>query len=159
MTINDFTPLYSKMIGMTIYHGATGDEAADIVQGLFCKLIEIERKEGDLDRISFKGKPNLGYLFTATRNMYLTLKRKGRHVANDAELPEIITQQKSSMEIDVDNALDKMHHYHKKLFNVYVSENHSLRSMSRATNISVSTLFYELKFIKNKLKTYLHDPV
>ena len=159
MTINDFTPLYSKMIGMAIYHGASGIEAEDIVQELFCKLTEIERKEGHLDRISFKGKPNLGYIFNAVRNRYFTLKRKSRHVAPDADLPEITTNPKSCTEIDVDHCLGKMHHYHRKLFKVYTSENHSLRSMSKATGISVSTLFYELKFIKESLKQYLRDPI
>lgn len=140
------------------------DVARDLTQDLMLKLTEMERREGNLARVLVGGKINKGFIYTALRNNYIDWRNKEGRLAKDARVPEGQQQPISSTELDVRTRLRQLdalagheHYgqYYEKLFHTFVLEGHTYRSFQAATQISVSTVFYEMKFLKAELRKYL----
>lgn len=53
---------------------------------------------------------------------------------------------------EVMEELDSFHWFSKKLMKIYLLDNHSMRSLSKKTDISLTTIFHDLKETKEKLR-------
>jgi len=140
---------------MAKYHGAGYEDAQDIVQDLFVKLLEIEKKEGSLDRLTYKGKINTVYLFNAIRNIAHNKRRhtdRNVQVEKDSSIPEFTIQTS-----EVKEHLKSLDPFCQKLYSAYMQDNISMRELSRKTNISVTTIFYGVKNIRETLKEIFYE--
>lgn len=142
-----------------MYHGASKDDSQDIVQDLYERLLRIQAKEGNIDRIFYKGKVNMVYLFNAIRNRTFNhLRDKKKTVAIDDETyleykrNKIVSPDDTLLESDVDNILLKMGPYYHKLYDAYIKNDISMRGLAEATTISLTTIFYGVKHIREILK-------
>lgn len=155
MKVADITHLYPELMKMAKYHGATEEDAADAVQDLYMKLLEIQKKEGSIDRITYKGNINTVYLFNAIRNIVLNKLRHSKrnvHIEKDSVVHEFTIQQE-----EVQEHLKTLDPFCRKLYSAYMQDTISMRELSRKTNISVTTIFYGVKNIRETLKHIFYD--
>jgi len=155
MTVENIVYLRQKMIDIAKYHNATNEEAEDVTHDLFIKLKEIEIKDGNIDKIFYKGNVNMVYIFNAIRNMVYNIKNKtNRSVCIDDIIP-MSTHEPSLVDIEVQEQLLDMGRYYHSLYDAYFNDNISMRKLAQETSISLTTIFYDLKYIKGKLKPIL----
>ena len=156
MVVKDILNLYPKLIDIARYHNATTEEAEDVVQDVYLKLQEIEKEEGDLDRLTYKGKINMVYLFNTVRNMVYNKKRHTNRIycIDDFE-PEIHPH--SMIETEVNNKLNDMGAYYHSLYDAYFNDIISMRELAKRSKISLTTIFYGVKHLKDELKPIFYD--
>lgn len=188
MKVKDVTNMYQDLLKIAKYHGVDYEDAQDIVQDLFVKLTEIEKKEGNLNRLTYKGKINTVYLFNAVRNITLNkIRSKKNNIRIIDDYDEMISRERSdgvlysgknrnipsaikddfltddtNPEYDVKKAEIKEHlktldPFCQKLYTAYMQDNISMRELSRKTNISVTTIFYGVKNIRETLKEIFYE--
>lgn len=164
MTIADFLPLKQEMKSMAFHMGATDSNSDDIVQDVFLQLLEFEREEGDLSRFEYKGQPNKAYIYMMIRSrlgdVYRDLKKRQKEEAafiHNMYIRQTMeeVEEQHELESDMKDALNSLHFFSRMVFEAYVLDNHSFRSLSDATNIGVQTLRTEVKYVKEKLKSKL----
>ena len=148
--------MYSKLLDMAKYHGADYEDAKDAVQDFFLKLSEIQQKEGNLDRLEYNGKMNLVYMFNAMRNIVYNKHRKNERIQRsgllDATVPPATLH-----EVEVNEHLKTLDPFCQKLYSAYMQDNISMRELSKKTNISVTTIFYGVKNIRETLKEIFYE--
>lgn len=151
-----------------------GQYHEDITHDLFLKMYaEIEKANNDsslinkiLDRISdsspFK-------LYSIVRNMYIDLIRSKKKLVpiDDPDLyignhqflieqPDLILDSEKDIEQRIDEYVDSFYWFDRKVFNLYRYEfkNHT-NNMSKATKLSVSTIYRTVKRCKVKINDKL----
>ena len=151
------------------------DNAEDIVQNMYITLTELEdRKLNPND-----GRENIDYIDKPTCErvlnkdgevnvlyIWIYLKRsfmeevKGEAKRGHVNIDEV-KQIKSELDIlthkekllnSIEDEIDTWDWYDKMLFNIYRTENKSMRKLAEDTGISLANIFYTLKRCKNKLK-------
>lgn len=160
------------------YFKLKGQYHEDITQDLFLKMYaEIEKAENNpgminrfLDRLSDSGTFKL---YKTVKNMYIDLIRKEnkyislddnigylkRHASqNFEEQPEVILESEKDIDKMIDEYVDSFYWFDKRVFNLYRYEfkNHT-NNMSRATKLSVSTIYRTVKRCKVKINEKLKD--
>lgn len=160
------------------YFKLKGQYHEDITQDLFLKMYaEIEKAENNpgminrfLDRLSDSGTFKL---YKTVKNMYIDLIRKEnkyislddnigylkRHASqNFEEQPEVILESEKDIDKMIDEYVDSFYWFDKRVFNLYRYEfkNHT-NNMSRATKLSVSTIYRTVKRCKVKINDKLKD--
>ena len=158
------------------YFKLKGQYHEDITQDLFLKMYEEIEKAQDnpslinkfLDRLSdthpFK-------LYITVKNMYIDLiRRENKYVSLDdnigylkkmteqqfVEQPEVILDSQKDIEEKIDEFVESFYWFDKKVFNLYRYEfkNHT-NNMSKATKLSVSTIYRTVKRCKVKINDKL----
>ncbi len=159
MKVDDVVYLSYQMIDMALFNGATPEEAEDVVQDVFLKLCEIQEKEGNLNRLMYKDEPNKSFLYTAIANRVFDLKRKQRMVDVDIDTVSSrnVTYQEGSVEREINEKLTSMGRWYHSLYHAYFGDDISIRKLSARTGISVTTLYWSLKHIKEQLKPIFDD--
>lgn len=155
MRVKDVANMYQDLLKIAKYHGVDYEDAQDIVQDLFVKLTEIENKEGSLDRLTYKGKINTVYLFNAIRNITINKRKysdRNLQIEKDSVIPEFTIQT-----TEIKEHLKTLDPFCQKLYAAYMQDNISMRELSRKTNISVTTIFYGVKNIRETLKEIFYD--
>jgi len=134
--------------------------AEELVQDLYLRLMEM----ADIDKIKYNNTVNLFYLYKMLRSIFLNQQKikinalpideelinlhfEEYDYAADNDYEETLKQVNEILEKDV-------YWFDSKLFRVYIEENHSIKSLSKATKISSSTIWTSLSktkaYIKNK---------
>ena len=160
------------------YFKLKGQYHEDITQDLFLKMYaEIEKAENDpslinrfLDRISDSGTFKL---YNTVKNMYIDLiRRENKYVSLDEsigyfekvtgkefdEQPEVIMDNERDLKQKIDDYVDSFYWFDKKVFNLYRYEfkNHT-NNMSKATKLSVSTIYRTVKRCKVRINEKLKN--
>ena len=149
--------MYPKLLDMAKYHGAGCEDAQDAVQDLFIKLLAIQQKEGNLNRLEYNGNINLVYIFNALRGIVNNKRRYDNYRLGNEKLSANRTCEFTLHECEVNDRLKKMDGFSQQLYRAYMEDNISLRELSRRTNISVTTIFYGVKKIRETLKDIFYD--
>jgi RNA polymerase sigma factor (sigma-70 family) len=166
MNIQDFIPLEKEMLAMAYHLGGTELNVKDIVQDSFLKLLEIQEREGNLDRIAFKGKPNKAYVYLivrscATNELRSVELQKKEAVAflHNYSIRETLeeTVDRHEYEESINDKLKAVHYFSRMVFEAYVLHDHSVRSLSNATKIGTQTIRNELKHVKAVIKKLTND--
>ena len=155
MDINDIIKMRGEFIKMALYYGVDEDTAKDVVQDLYVKLIELENKEGSFERITYKGKLNKVYVFNTIRNIIINKRRytdRNIRIEKDDVIPEFTIQQ-----TEIKEKLSQMDIFSQQLYDAYMKDNISMRELSKRTNISVTTIFYGVKNIRENLKPIFYE--
>ena len=159
LTIKDFIPLEEEIRGMVIHLGS--NSVHDAVQDVFVKLLEIERKEGNLNRIEYNGMPNKSYVYLIARSVVVTEQREAAkdEKRNKAFLQSIEAREDIDYAMDREEMLDtfaeafeKIHYFSKKVYEAYVLDDHSINSLSKATGIGKQTIRNEIKYVREQIK-------
>jgi len=162
MNINDFLQFRGELLAMAYHLGADDENAQDVVQDVYLKLLEIQECEGNLDRIEYKGEPNKAYLYLIVRSkigdIYRDRERQKKeeaafihNVAIRDTMDEVLD--KHDIENDIENELKQIHFFPRMVFTAYALDNHSIRSLSEATNIGAQTLRNEINYVKQRIKS------
>lgn len=152
MKVTDILHLREKLIGIARYHNATQEEAEDVVQDVYIKLLEIEDKEGNIDRLTYKGKINMVYLFNTVRNRVYNIKRITNRCVCIDEVGSVPTHEHSMIKAEVDAKLLEMGAYYHSLHDAYFNDSISMRELAEKSKLSLTTIFYGVKHIKENLK-------
>ena len=161
ITIKDFLPFREEIKAMVIHYNCPVFYVEDVVQDVYIKLMDMEKKEGSLSRIEWNGKPNKSYLFLVVRSLVANLLRKNKIRAMEEaafmlsnELRESVDwrHDKEKFENFVLECLQDMHFFPRMIFEAYIKDNHSIRSLSRATKISEQTIRREISYVKRQVK-------
>ncbi len=157
MQVKDIVHLYDKLLDIARYHNATVEEAEDVVQDLYLKLMEIQEKEGNINRMTYRGKINMVYLFNTLRNKIYNNKRTTNRCVCLDNMPELVQHPPSMAGVEVNDRLVKMGAYYHKFYDAYMNDNISMRELAKRTDISVSTVFYTVRAIKMNLKSIFYE--
>jgi len=156
MRFSDVAKLRPDFIRIACSIGASKDEAEDIVQELLIRLLEIDRREGNLNRLTKDGKLNMSYIFRSIINFREKISRWKKNIDEDADYPPTRTDPYLTLELDIQLKLDTMHYYYPMLYKAYLQDG-SMRVLARGSKISLKTIWNDLKYIKQQLKQHLDE--
>jgi RNA polymerase sigma factor (sigma-70 family) len=132
--------------------------AEDLVQEMYLRLYNYTTPE----KIIKNGKVNRGFIWFTLRNMYLTLcgQRSRNEKIRIGEGFEILDETEDYKRFEALEIIDSMisdevnsfHWYDKKLFQLYMTTDMSMRDISKETNISLSSIFITIQKCKGKIK-------
>ena len=158
LTLDDFAQRHTEWVKLAQYIGCPAHLAEDLVQDFYIKLHAIQQKEGSLQRLEYNGQINHGYIYIALRNAWTEINRKPRPMSLNEEIyggfeePNDLERQYVYLHKAINQELSKMHWYDRKLFMLYIEEEHSIRSLAAATKISARSIQTTIKNVKDRLK-------
>ena len=152
MTNNEFVEkLYKKeneLVRICGFHGVF--DCDDIIQNLYLKLLLFE----SIDRYVKDNEPNMYIVFMIIRNMIIDQKKREQkymmiEIDSNIAYSEYVYESRKG-----DIILNELEHttnwYEKKILTYYIEEQHSIRSLAIATQISANVI--QKVFRKFKLK-------
>ena len=142
------------------------DYAEDLVQEFYITLYKYANKE----KVIRNGVVSRGYCFFTLRSLYYQYYNNKKkinkfsiddleftyQIADDPQMDEQVAfHQICTM---IDEKLNSLHWYDKKLFTIYKDTHLSIRKLAEETKISWVSIFNTLKHIKQEIrKEYLED--
>jgi tetrahydromethanopterin S-methyltransferase subunit G len=144
---------HKKWINTTKRMGCIQEEAEDIVGEMYCIIGKMLNNGLD---ISYGDEVNYYYIYMTLRTSFLQMKNKQSKMNNVSldfalELEDCEYIDFESENEKVEEALDKMHWYDKKVYNMLQDEC-SIRELSKKTNISYHSLYNTFRKVKEELK-------
>jgi tetrahydromethanopterin S-methyltransferase subunit G len=144
---------HKKWINTTKRMGCIQEEAEDIVGEMYCIIGKMLNNGLD---ISYGDEVNYYYIYMTLRTSFLQMKNKQNKMNNvsldfalELEDGEYINFESENEKVE--GALDKMHWYDKKVYNMLQDE-YSIRELSKKTNISYHSLYNTFRKVKEELK-------
>lgn len=159
--INFLSEIFKKhkiWIDIVCTFGCNKETAEDIVQEMYIK-IDKKIKNG-LDINFGKNDYNYYYIFKTLKTLFLDLKRKEAKVKTiDIDtatkyLSDIDNRNYDVVYQDVQNQLNKMYWYDKKVYEI-IESGESIAKLSRKSGIPYYSLYNTYKKVKQKLKKLL----
>lgn len=142
--------------------------AEDIVQEFYIKLM----KYGKEEKVFKDGEPNMGYLYTILKNLFLNYQQEKQKVRKiDIEDNPIAVEydyyqpnDSDYLEAAIIKEMNTWQYFDNGVFRVYtgIQDKHredaiSIRAIAEGSNISTKTIFYTLKRCKAKIREKLKD--
>ena len=124
-----------------------GDISEDIVQDMYLKYNE---------NFVINNEPNRAYIWITLRNIFLT-EIKQKELINFEETEPIDEQLFQSIMQRANKEMKKWHWYDKKLFEIYIYNDLSMRDIAKETNISLRSIFSTIKYCKERLNKELKE--
>lgn len=145
-----------KWINTTKKFGCTQEEAEDIVGNMYCIIGKMLNKGLD---ISYGDEVNYYYIYMTLRTSFLQLKNKQKKMNNVSldftqELAEDEYINFDEANDIVEDKLDTLHWYDKKVYNL-IQDEYSIRELSNKTGITYHSLYNTLRKVKEQLKEEL----
>jgi len=157
MNLNDVWKDREKHKGIAMYFAKNEMLADDVLSEFYIKLEKKRQRDGNFDFATYKGKLNDSYLFTMIRSCYYDIIRK-EHRYSDAPIGQLRQEDKSEPML-LEHHLRGLSWYEKKLTEVYFREEHSIRSLAKATNISTTNIFTTLKKTRGIIRQSMNKEV
>ena len=132
-------------------------KAGDVVQDMYIKVYdELSKNKLEVNNIIVKNEPHYGIIKNIIKRIIIEKSNLEQHYISISELEkeiEFIPSNKTDVNIEdkIDEVLNKMYWFDRKLFNLYRKEFHSIRSLSKATNISHVTVHKTISKCKKLL--------
>jgi DNA-directed RNA polymerase specialized sigma24 family protein len=156
--INCLSEIFKKhkvWIDIVCSFGCNKETAEDLVQEMYIKIDKRIKKGLD---INFgKNDYNYYYIFKTLKTLFLDLKRKESKVKTinidiaAKYLSDIDNRNYDVVYQDVQNQLNKMYWYDKKIFEI-IESGESIALLSRKSGIPYYSLYNTYKKVKQKLK-------
>ena len=147
---------HKKWINTTKRMGCTQEEAEDIVGEMYCIIGKMLNNGLD---ISYGDEVNYYYIYMTLRTTFLQMKNKQNKMNNvsldfalELEDGEYIDFESENEKVE--QALEKMHWYDKKVYNL-LQDDYSIRELSKKTNITYHSLYNTFRKVKEQLKEEL----
>ena len=132
-------------------------KASDVVQDMYIKVFdELTKDNLKAENVIVNNEPHYGIIKNIISRILIEKSKLEKHHLNIDELEkeiEHIPLNKTDVNIDakIDEVLAQMYWFDRKLFNLYRKEFHSIRSLSKATNISHVTVYKTISKCKKLL--------
>lgn len=162
ITIEEIAKRHNEWLKMAYYLGATSDNADDIVQDFYIKIIEINETDGNLKRITGEnGKLHTMYVFKIIQSNVINgirAKKKDIFEENYNDENEVgyieIEQTDSYSELmrAIKDVIDSMREYDQMLLELYFVYGFSYREIERRTSIPTRSIFNIVKTAKEIIK-------
>lgn len=158
LTIDKIIDQESKWREMAIYLNATEDMIDDVIQEMYVKILEIERKEGSLERIENDGEVNKFYVFKIIQSCVVNeFRRQNRYVNEEIELVNVSKNDKEEHKYaelmeTIKYAINDLNEYDLMILELYFVNGYSLRKLSKGTGIPTHSIYHTLKNIKQIIK-------
>lgn len=161
--------LYKKQSDLTRisnYHGYFNEDCKDIIQELYIVLLKLKNINRYVDD---NDEPNIYIIFIILKNLiYQDRKKRDRILYDDNDINKLNVSEDTNFDIDkfefileqIEKIDDDIEWFSKKIVEVYINDNHSIRSLSKATGITphyIQPIIHKFKlkcreeFIKIKL--------
>lgn len=133
------------------------NEAEELTQDLYLKLLEFK----DIKKIMYGADVNLFYLYKMIRSIFVN--KTNKKVNSEPIDEDVFEVPDEEYDVDKDTQQENLIHkvqeimnqdvewFDSKLLQIYIDDNHSIRSLSEQTKISMSTIWSSL----NKTKKYI----
>ena len=154
-TINKIFEKHDTWVAIVKSFGCNKVTAEDIVQEMYIKIL-LKLKDG-LDIIYVDEEVNYYYIFKTLRTLFIDLKRKEKDITyQDINNCMLLSHDSNfnSVYEDVQNALNDLYWYDKKVFDI-INSGETIASLSRKTGIKYYSLYNTYKKVKQKLKLLL----
>ena len=170
VTTNSVSKRWDEFYAMAMSICKNEELSGDLVQMMFVKLLDIERKEGGLSRITYKDEINTYFCYRILFTLFLDYKRqKNRHdniFVNIDDVKDSIDLEydpNESLEAEVDyyerqsellEEVDatELHWYDAQLLKEYGTSDKSLRQLAKETGISTMSIFNTIKNARQQIK-------
>lgn len=160
LTLDMIASRHNEWIKIAIYVGANPNNVNDAIQDMYLKLAEIQKKEGNLERITnLAGGINTVYIFKLLTNESIKTHKKD---SKTIELPNDIDISDTDNNIPEDaygnlisiinKSIGEMHPYEKMLMELHFDYGMSMRKIELNTGIPTHSIFHTLKNAKQKIK-------
>lgn len=128
----------------------------DIVQDMYVKVFDdLTNNELQIANLIVNNKPHFGIVKTILKRIIqVKSKNKNKKVSLNNSHKQIADSQEQQEDIEkkIDEVLNTMYWFDRKLFNLYRKEFHSIRKLSKATKISHATVHKTIAKCKQELK-------
>ena len=128
----------------------------DIVQDMYVKVFDdLTNNELQIENLIVNNKPHFGIVKTILKRIIqVKSKNKNKKVRLTNTHKQIADSQEQQQDIEkkIDEVLNTMYWFDRKLFNLYRKEFHSIRKLSKATKISHATVHKTIAKCKQELK-------
>tara|TARA_Y100001937_G_scaffold52339_1_gene72432 strand:- start:218 stop:721 length:504 start_codon:yes stop_codon:yes gene_type:complete len=128
----------------------------DIVQDMYIKVFDdLTNNELQIENLIVNNKPHFGIVKTILKRIIqVKSKNKNKKVRLTNTHKQIADSQEQQEDIEkkIDEVLNTMYWFDRKLFNLYRKEFHSIRKLSKATKISHATVHKTIAKCKQELK-------
>ena len=128
----------------------------DIVQDMYVKVFDdLTNNELQIENLIVNNKPHFGIVKTILKRIIqVKSKNKNKKVRLTNSHKQIADSQEQQEDIEkkIDEVLNTMYWFDRKLFNLYRKEFHSIRKLSKATKISHATVHKTIAKCKQELK-------
>jgi len=157
--IKQIAKKHQTWITIVISFGAKENEAEDIVQSMYLKII---KKLDEGLNIDFNDDYNYFYIFKTLRSIFLDIKRKESKMPtipiDNVQLTDYIDEDKNIQKIyeKIEKELDTLYWYDKKVFQL-IQSGESIASLSRKTGIAYHSLYKTYISVKSKMKKLLWE--
>ena len=158
LKVEHIAKYHKDWIRIAVHCGADSVLADDIVQEFYLKLLEIQSKEGNLERISYKNDINRVYAFSMINNFVISYFRKQRNVrfipamhqkATEDTLDE---QAYETLMVKIEAIIEAQHWYDKELFKLYIYSGKSMRQLAAETRINLHNINNTIQKVKNLIR-------
>ena len=128
----------------------------DIVQDMYVKVFDdLTNNELQIENLIVNNKPHFGIVKTILKRI-IQVKSKNKNskvrLTNSHKQIADSQEQQEDIEKKIDEVLNTMYWFDRKLFNLYRKEFHSIRKLSKATKISHATVHKTIAKCKQELK-------
>jgi len=129
------------------------DEAEDIVQEMYLKCDRLNY----YDKFINNDKLNKPYIFFMLRSLYFDYFKQEPYKVDINEIKNLSTLESeaencwNNLNEKIKETTSQWHHYDNLLLDAYFKKKTSIRKLAKATNISTSSLFLDIRQLKTKL--------
>ena len=128
----------------------------DIVQDMYVKVFDdLTSRNLLIENLIVNNKPHFGVIKRIIKQLVqVKSKNKNKKVRLTNTHKQIADSQEQQQDIEkkIDEVLNTMYWFDRKLFNLYRKEFHSIRKLSKATKISHATVHKTIAKCKQELK-------
>lgn len=170
VTVNSVSKRWDEFYAMAMSICKNEELSGDLVQLMFIKLMDIERKEGNLERITYKDEINTYFCYRILFTLFSDYKRQrsrhdklftpieelNRSIAleydpNESALAEEEYYEKQSELLKEVEEAD-LHWYDAQLLREYGMSDKSLRQLAKETGISTMSIYNTIKNARQQIQ-------
>ena len=147
---------WEAMATKLLYHNSEL-KAIDIVQDMYVKVFdELTSTNLLIENLIVNNKPHFGVIKRIIKQLIqVKSKNKNNKIRLNnlhKEIADELQEQEKDIDKKIDEVLQEMYWFDRKLFNLYRKEFHSIRKLSKATKISHATVHKTIAKCKQELK-------
>ncbi len=154
--LNDLAIKHKDWVRIVLSFGADEDVAEDYVQDMYLKIYDWYLRSDKAKSIMYNGDEiNYYFVFKTLNSLYITKKRREvkypKASLEDVQLTDNIDFDKNMFMNEIQEKIDKLYWYDKKIFEFVYKKGMSMLQLSQLTGIS----YYSIKRTINKVKKIL----
>jgi RNA polymerase sigma factor (sigma-70 family) len=128
--------------------------AEDVVQEVYLKIFEeLKKKKLKISTIIIDGNINYSIVYLRMRNIVVDMMRSEKQTLPiNIQVEDKEVESEAEFYQKIDNAIDGLDWFHKKLFKLYTKKFQSLKDLSKDTKISYMTVWRHVEKCKKQIR-------